>query len=154
MQCRSHYFSGRSFVTLFQISRQRCVPKQCTCSTLFSLCRNTPLHESTCGCAIAYKLRNTSLRGVLETRMLRALRPLSPAREGSQSGPTGTAPTGRLFLSYHSLPSLILALAKREGQVCDGDAVLLLSNHLTISFQVEPSVGNFLSTAACLPSPR
>ena len=86
--------------------------------------------------------------------MLRALRPLSPAREGSQSGPTGTAPTGRLFLSYHSLPSLILALAKREGQVCDGDAVLLLSNHLTISFQVEHSVGNFLSTAACLPSPR
>jgi len=28
----------------------------CTCSTLFSLCRNTPLHESTCGCAIAYTL--------------------------------------------------------------------------------------------------
>ena len=86
--------------------------------------------------------------------MLEALRPPYAAGEGSQSGPAGTAPTGRLFLSYHSLPSLILALAKREGQVCDGDTVLLLSNHLTISFHVEPSVGNFLSTAACLPSPR
>jgi hypothetical protein len=126
----------------------------CTCSTLFSLCRNTPLHESTCGCAIAYKLRNTSLRGVLETRMLRALRPLSPAREGSQSGPTGTAPTGRLFLSYHSLPSLILALAQWEGRLCDGHVVLLGSNHSDLSCGMEHSVGNFLSTAACLPSPR
>ena len=84
--------------------------------------------------------------------MLEALRPPSAAGEGSQSGPAGTAPTGRLFLSYHSLPSLILALAQREGQVCDGDAVLLLSNHSNFSYHVEHSVGNFSSMAARLPS--
>ena len=84
--------------------------------------------------------------------MLEALRPPSAAGEGSESGPAGTAPTGRLFLSYHSLPSVILALAQREGQVCDGDAVLLLSNQFTISCHVEHSVGSFSSTAARLPS--
>jgi len=98
------------------------------------------------------RTRGCVTQGVLGRRMLEALRPLSAAGEGSQSGPTGTAPTDHLSVSYHSLPSLILALAKREGQVCDGDAVLLLSNHSDFSCNVEHSVGNFSSMAARLPS--
>ena len=98
------------------------------------------------------RMRGCVTQGVLGLRMLQPLSPPSAVGEGSQSGPAGTAPTDRLFLSYHSLASLILALAQREGQVCDGDAVLLLSNHFTISCHMEHSVGSFSSTAARLPS--
>ena len=100
------------------------------------------------GCAEKVNNRQQGVRHVyiIKERMCTA------AGEGSQNGPAGTAPTGRLFLSYHSLASLILALAQREGQVCDGDAVLLLSNHSNFSCRMEHSVGNFSSTAACLPS--
>ena len=76
--------------------------------------------------------------------------PLSPAREGQRRAPAGTAPTGCLSVSYLPLPSLNLALAQWEGRLCDGHVVLLDPNHSDLSCGMEHSVGNFLSTAACL----
>jgi hypothetical protein len=60
--------------------------------------------------------------------MLRPLRPSSAAAEASHSAPAPSTSTGRLSLSYHSLRSLILALAQWAADVCDGDKVLLGSN--------------------------
>ena len=91
----------------------------CTCSTLFSLCRNTPLHESTCGCAIAYKLRNTLSAGVLDTRMLRAVS-LSLLPERVKEGPPGPGPHGYgthgLSLPFLSLTALLDSRACQDAR--------------------------------------
>ena len=84
--------------------------------------------------------------------MLTPLRPPCAAAEGSESAPVASPPAGFLFLSYHSLPSLILALAQWEAGLCDGDEGLLGSNHSNFLCRVELSAGKFPSMTNVLPS--
>ena len=117
-----------------------------------SICRNPPLHVSTCSCAIAYQVKGGGSHPRFGREDAEAAEVLLCCRGGAHSAPAPSTSTGRLSLSYQSLRYLILALAQWAAGICDGDTGLLDSNHFTFSCQMVLSVSYLFFLANPLSS--